>query len=79
MIVVPEAASEPCCTVELASHPFCAVLVCKDSMLVVGQDNEFLTFLSLEDPTYPVSLGNISLATKIYSIISISQDYIICG
>ncbi len=36
LIVVPEGASEPCCSVELASHPFCAVLVCKNSMLVVG-------------------------------------------
>jgi hypothetical protein len=36
LIVVPDAASEPCCTVELPSHPFCAALVCKDSMIIIG-------------------------------------------
>ena len=36
IIVVPDAASEPCCKVGLPSQPFCASLVCKDSMLVVG-------------------------------------------
>ncbi len=38
-----------------------------------------MTFLSLEDPTYPVSLGNISLATKVYSLLPISEEVIICG
>ena len=36
LIVVPDAASEACCTVELPSHPFCAALVCKDSMIIIG-------------------------------------------
>jgi hypothetical protein len=36
LIVVPEAASEPSCTVELSSHPFCAALIMNESLLAVG-------------------------------------------
>ena len=46
---------------ELSSHPFCGTLVNNNSILCVGQDNEFLTFFSLENPLKPAILRTINL------------------
>jgi hypothetical protein len=78
VLVIKEGDLEISSIVEVASHPFCGVLVLNESLLCVGQENEFLTFLSLEDPTKPVSLGNITLQSKIHTLY-VEGKFLICG
>jgi hypothetical protein len=78
VLVIREGDLEVSAIVEVASHPFCGALVMNESVLCVGQENEFLTFLSLEDPAKPVSLGNITLQSKIHTLYA-EGKFLICG
>lgn len=78
VLVIKEGDLEVSSIVEVASHPFCGALVMNESVLCVGQENEFLTFVSLEDPAKPVSLGNITLQSKIHTLYA-EGNFLICG